>query len=419
MKIRRLAEDFEVTEVANVVLTGGPQACYRLQKRGIGTPEAIDQILRKWGLQRRAISYGGLKDRHAITNQYVTIRNGPRKNLRLQHLHLEYLGQSPQPFGPGDIQGNRFRLVLRSMNSSSVEAALTAVADARRTGIPNYFDEQRFGSVTAEGEFIAAAWMKGDYERTLWLTFAAPSRFDRPADREQKEILRQHWGDWAFCKAALARSHRRSIITFLADRPGDFRGAWGRVRQDLRSLYLSAFQSYLWNQLLIAALRSTCPAESLREVPSRLGPLPFFHDLPSAQWLQLRELQLPLPTARQKLEPGPSQELVDRVLGELGWTLRELRVKYPRDSFLSKGWRAAVVPLPEIAAVSEADELDPGKLKLVLQFQLPRGSYATILVKRITAAARPGTAPALEEGDLTEHEADVDGEYAGLDDFDE
>jgi tRNA pseudouridine13 synthase len=65
--------------------------------------------------------------------------------------------------------------------------------------------------------------------------------------------------------------------------------------------------------------------------------------------------------------------------------LREIRIRYPRDSFFSKGWRRAVFHVRHLTYEVEPDELYPPKKKIILQFDLPRGSYATILVKRITS----------------------------------
>jgi tRNA pseudouridine13 synthase len=79
--------------------------------------------------------------------------------------------------------------------------------------------------------------------------------------------------------------------------------------------------------------------------------------------------------------------LISDVLGEFGLELRQLRVKYPRDSFFSKGQRAVSVAAQNLVGEPAADELYPGRRKLLLSFDLPRGSYATILVKRITEAA--------------------------------
>lgn len=385
MKVKRQPEDFRVEELTDVGPgPAGEFALYRLTKSGLGTPEAVDAILRRWKLPRRRVSYGGLKDRHAVTIQHITIHRGPRHDLRQSNFELEYLGQAARAFEPGDIAANRFTIVLRSMSQTESDTALAAAANVPRDGVPNYFDDQRFGSVGPSGEFIGQAWVRGDYERTLWLALAEEHPFDRAGEKAQKRLLRDLWGQWPELKQRLDRSHRRSIVTYLCDRPGDFRGAWARVNVDLRRLYLSAFQSELWNRLLAAWLRQTCGSEQLFDVPLKTGVVPFFQDLGSETRQAAHAMQLPLPSARLKLEPGPVQELLDRCLAEAGLALRALRVKYPRDSFFSKGWRAATVVPREWQAESGDDELDPGRKKLRLSLVLPRGAYATIVIKRLT-----------------------------------
>lgn len=387
MKIKRLPEDFEVEELTQFASQGGPFALYRLTKRSLGTPEAIDAVVRRWNVPRHRVSYGGLKDRHAVTSQFVTVLNGPRRNLGQNSFELHYLGQAARPFTPQEISGNRFAIVLRDLSEAVLAQALAALPEVEREGLPNYFDDQRFGSVGHSGEFIAQPWCAGNFERALWLALADPHPDDRSDERRQKEILREHWGRWRECKAALDRSHRRSVVTYLADKPPDqpdYRGAFARLKVDLRGLYLSAFQSHLWNRMLARFLRRELPAERLREIELKLGPAPFFHGLDAETSARLRAAELPLPSARLHLDEGPTLALIREVLGEFGLELRQLRVKYPRDSFFSKGQRAAAVAVGKPSAQSADDELYPGRKKLSLRFDLPRGSYATILVKRLT-----------------------------------
>ncbi len=73
-----------------------------------------------------------------------------------------------------------------------------------------------------------------------------------------------------------------------------------------------------------------------------------------------------------------------RVVAAEGLELRQLRVKYPRDSFFSKGQRAAMTVPRGLTAIAETDELYPGRQKLRLSFDLPRGSYATIVIKHLS-----------------------------------
>lgn len=390
VKLKRLPQDFQVEELSEFPASGGPFALYRLTKTSLGTPEAIDQIGRRWHVPRHRLAYGGLKDRHAVTRQFVTIRGGARRDLLEKSFELAYVGQAARPFTPRDISANRFGIVIRDLSDAAAFAATQGLEAVAVAGLPNYFDDQRFGSVGSSGEFIARAWCRGDYERALWLALADPHPDDHADERAQKQILRDHWGRWRECKQALARSNRRSIITYLADKPPDrpdYRGAFARMKVDLRGLYLAAYQSHLWNRMLALLLRNTVAAARLADVKLQLGPAPFHLSLETGERDALLAAELPLPSARTRLDEGPLLELVRQALAPEGLELRELRVKYPRDSFFSKGNRQAVVQPGNLKHQLAPDELYPRRRKLSLWFDLPRGSYATILVKRITEPA--------------------------------
>lgn len=395
MKLKCIPEDFEVEELAKISLAEGPFAVYRLTKRGLGTPEAISAVQRRWKLLRRQISYGGLKDKHAVTRQWVTIHRGPRRDLQQEHLSLEYQGQTAEPFGPLAIDGNKFRIVIRDLTEPFAQTIIERAASLSETGTPNYFDDQRFGSLGVSGEFIARPWCLGDYERALWLAMAEVNPHDRPHDRDEKRILQKHWGKWAQCKGALPKSSRRSIVTYLVDHPTDYRRAFALLPVDLRSLYLAAFQSDLWNRCLAAWLKQQFPAEELQEIELGTGRFPFPRQWPENSAADAVPVKFPLPSARLHMEPGPLQLLYETVLSEQGLSLRELRVKYPRDSFFSKGERDARLGIKPVQAAIGEDEQYPGRKKVFLAFSLPRGAYATIVIKQITADAGLSTISAM------------------------
>lgn len=391
MKLKRLPEDFQVDELSQVTPTSGEFALYRLTKQSIGTPEVINAVVERWKIPRRRISYGGLKDKHALTTQFVTVSHGPKKPLSQNSFELQYLGQVDRPFTAADIDGNRFTIVLRNMTAEAVELAQSAAEDVRRDGLPNYFDDQRFGSLGYSGDWIAREWCLGNWERTLWLALADPHPDDRSGEKKQKTLLRDLWGRWAECKKALDRSHRRSIVTFLADKESagkliDFRGAFCNVNVDLRGLYLSAFQSALWNRMLDRRLRTNAATESIIPFELKSGPVCFVTSpsSPAESDNAPLEDELPMPSARGKLDEGPTLDLINSVVAEEGLEKRQLRVKYPRDSFFSKSSRKTVIAIPELQFEVSDDELYPKRKKVTLAFDLPRGSYATILVKRLT-----------------------------------
>jgi tRNA pseudouridine13 synthase len=384
MKLKTLPDDFEVEELSDFRLGNGPFAVYLLTKRSLGTPEAITAIADRWNLSRKQISYGGLKDKHAVTRQWVTIHHGPRRDLKQENFTLAYQGQAVREFGPHDIGANRFRVVMRNLTVTEAERIVGLRDAVARDGVPNYFDDQRFGSLGDSGEFIAKPWCLGDYERAVWLALAEPNPHDRPNDRAEKQTIRDYWGRWIECKAALPKSSRRSIVTYLCDHPTRFRDALALFRQDMRSLWLAAFQSDLWNLMLSSWLQQRIDPDSLFKVKLATANVPFYSELQDTERAILTESALPLPSARLHLEPGPILSLYESVLADEGLSLRELRVKYPRDSFFSKGERSAIVIPRDLKLHADEDDITAGRQRVTLQFVLPRGAYATIFVKRLT-----------------------------------
>jgi tRNA pseudouridine13 synthase len=386
MKVKQLPDDFQVEEVTSVLSgAGGPFALYRLEKRGWSTPDALAALRRRWKVEPRRLSYGGLKDRHAATVQYLTVLHGPRRDLDHHHVHVRYLGQVGRPYTSQDIDANRFRITLRALAGDRRSGLETRLAEVAAQGVPNYFDDQRFGSVAGPGgELIGRLLVRGQFEEALRLALAGPYEHDRAAQKLEKRILTEHWGDWPRCKDLLPRGHARSLVDYLRVHPSDFRGAAARLRPELRGLYLSAYQSYLWNRILAHWLRGHCPPEQLRDVSLRLGPVPFHHHVDHEQWHHLEALRLPLPSARLKLAPDdPRDAAVRAVMDEEGLALRELRVRGVRELFFSRGERAALLVPRGLAWDFGRDEVNPGRQRLTLSFELLRGSYATLVVKAL------------------------------------
>lgn len=390
MKLKQKPEDFRVEELTDATTVEGAAesgefAFYRLDKTGWTTPDALAAIRRRWQIDHRRLSYGGLKDRHAVTSQHLTIARGPKRNLSHERITLTYLGQRTEPFTASDIRANRFTITLRAMSDNAVSRAEVALREVADAGLPNYFDDQRFGSVGEQNEFVAKEMVFGRFERALWLALAAPYEHDRADAKREKTILRELWTKWPECQAKLPKGHARSIVSYLAPHPTDFKGAVARLRPELQGLYLSAYQSYLWNKMIAAWLTTTFGAANLVDVELKLGRIPAPVNVPEEYRTAWESLTLPLPSARVKPEPGVSWlPIVEDVLRVEGMTLAELKVKGMQKPFFSKGDRQCCVRPENLSSANEADELNKARRKLVLRFDLPRGSYATMLVKRVT-----------------------------------
>lgn len=148
--LKCLNEDFNVTELPLQLPSGaGEHLWLDVEKNGANTAFVAQQLAEAAGVQERDVGYAGLKDRYAITRQWFSIYlpKGETPDLtQLQHPEFKVLSQSRhvKKLRPGDLQGNRFRIVLRDVTGDrdAIEANLRAVASQ---GVPNYFGAQRFG----------------------------------------------------------------------------------------------------------------------------------------------------------------------------------------------------------------------------------------------------------------------------------
>ncbi len=148
--LKLLNEDFIVTELPLQLPSGeGEHIWLDIEKNGANTAFVAQQLADAAGVQDRDVGYAGLKDRYAITRQWFSIYlpKGETPDLtQLQHPEFNVLSQSRhvKKLRPGDLQGNRFRIMLRDVTGDrhAIEVNLEAVASH---GVPNYFGAQRFG----------------------------------------------------------------------------------------------------------------------------------------------------------------------------------------------------------------------------------------------------------------------------------
>lgn len=375
MKIKQRPEDFVVTELDRFDLTKtGPFALYRLVKWDIGTIEAVRSLSKNWKLAPPQISFGGLKDRHARTDQMISVRGGPERSFEGSTFRVEFLGRSRDPITRASFHGNRFEIVVRDLGE------IPDLGSVKRHGVPNYFDDQRFGSLRGtDGEFIGRALVRGENEKALRLAIASPSGEDRKKDRELKMLLRDRWGDWAGLAKELPMSPERTVASYLAGHPGAFGFAFERLDQNLRILYVSAYQSWLWNRTLAALVRKL---PDTYEVDYAAGKHVFYRTLDPAAHDRLAELAIPLITPSEKFE-GEVAEILSALLREEQVEQRQFRLKKLEKTFFGKGRRDALMAPAGLSSSTGDDELNRGRRKMTLSFELPKGSYATILLKRL------------------------------------
>lgn len=156
--IRSQPEDFQVFEIDGFQASGsGEHLLLTIEKRGMNTAFAASLTARWAGVSDAAIGHAGLKDRHAVTRQRLSVhlpgREAPDVSLLEQAAqqsgagqYLRVLSQArhSRKLPRGALAGNRFVLLLRDVQGDrdAIHARLRQIADG---GVPNYFGEQRFG----------------------------------------------------------------------------------------------------------------------------------------------------------------------------------------------------------------------------------------------------------------------------------
>lgn len=196
--LRATPEDFVVDEDLGFAADGaGEHSFVRVEKRGANTDWVARELARFAGIGERAVSYAGLKDRHAVARQTFSLHLPGKPDpdwAALQHAEFRILdvARHSRKLQRGALKGNRFRIVLRDVQGDRA-AAERIFASIAAGGVPNYFGEQRFGR-GGDNVRKALAMFQGKrvarHERSLLLSAARSHLFNRLlSERVQR-------GDW-------------------------------------------------------------------------------------------------------------------------------------------------------------------------------------------------------------------------------
>ncbi|GAB7017073.1 tRNA pseudouridine(13) synthase TruD [Methanogenium cariaci] len=253
--LRQDAEDFMVHEISNEVKTSEePSDKYlicRLEKKNWELQRAVKEIAKILGVSHRRISWAGTKDKHAITTQLISlydISETAVQNIRLKDITLTPVGRSGQQLSLGDLQGNRFEITIRACTPDNLEERVAQINTCVGTGVPNYFGIQRFGVQRPVTHLVGKQILLEDYKEAVRTYVGFPSE----GEPESNAAARRAYLSDNDPKAALETlpvqmRYERAILHHLAERPDDYEGALKSVPPKLLSMFVSAYQSWLFN----------------------------------------------------------------------------------------------------------------------------------------------------------------------------
>ncbi|WP_371372966.1 tRNA pseudouridine(13) synthase TruD [Thalassotalea aquiviva] len=162
--LRTRPEDFKVFEQLPFALTGeGEHLFIHIRKTGTNTLYVARQLARYFKVKEALVSYAGLKDRHAVTEQYFGVHLPGKANYDLSDLAIDGVEvlsyqRHNKKLKNGALSGNNFEITLR--NVTDIEDVLTRWQSILMFGVPNYFGEQRFG-INGQNLEAATTMMQG------------------------------------------------------------------------------------------------------------------------------------------------------------------------------------------------------------------------------------------------------------------
>ena len=379
-KIKRKPEDFIVEEIPLLKPEkDGKYWLVKLKKSNVSTLEALRVISRLLKIPLKKVGFAGLKDRYAITEQYLTIPvdyEVEKKCFKLVNNRwietesvnfekemgfcLEPSGKVNRPLTLGDLKGNRFILTVRNFEKNLRERFYRNLEIVKKYGFPNYFGEQRFGSVKSRDDFVLRYLLKGDFDGALRSYFFGKSTVD-------------YWGDWRKLYKTLSpalEEYEKDLIRGLM-RGLTAEKAFRILPKNVRLMFNFAFQSFLWNEYLREYIEAKYPFERVPFINN--WKLSFYLEVYDVNYL--KELLIPYTGHQFPPEDKLLRKIIKKVQKKYKIKEEWFDMEVGGMKVMTDGVRKATV-FPE-----EFKILEKTKRTIKLKFSLPPGSYATILLR--------------------------------------
>ena len=391
MRLKSRPNDFRVDELLrdDYLVPKGEHRVYRVDKRKVTSLEAARVLSDLLGVGVGDVAMAGLKDRQGVTAQYMSVHRGKELRFKDDGLEIQSVGFGASELTSGDSLGNAFKIVVRDLSEREVTRLRASTPSVREHGLPNYFDEQRFGNLRHNQGWIVRDLIRSGPEHALKRLLTAVSDHDDARQKKFKSALHRHWGDWNACRDIAGRFRQHHSVFDQLKRGGNAAGAFRRVASRVRLIHLYAWQSHLWNRALALHLDRTTAEGERFTLRAREGKLVF------------PKQEVPVPEAWGGALPLPGEQLAGVALDDQRALFADaLKAHKLRPEELDTGKVPGFTLKPELRSVvvrpdelrvrpAEPDPMNQGKQLVKLAFRLPRGAYATLVVRRLIGPPRP------------------------------
>jgi len=387
-QIKRYDEDFVVEEIPAYAPSGaGTHVYFTIEKRGLPTLAATQHIARALGRQPRDIGYAGMKDAHGVTRQMLSLEHvepARIESLALARIKVLSVSRHSNKLKLGHLLGNRFEIKVRDVAADCGPRAGAILEVLSRRGVPNYFGPQRFGA-RGDNALIGRAVLHRNYAEAVALMLGRPGPIDHDDALRARELFDK--GEYAAAADAWPRGTfaQQSRMCRMLAKGGKLRDAWRAVDHTLRKLFLSAFQSDLFNRVVAQRIeRGLFDHLKTGDVAYKhVNGACFKVEDASTEQPRCDAFEIsptgPLFGSRMTHATGIPGEIEAAVLAASG--VDEELISGRESGRLDGGRRSLRVPLKDLRHETGEDDRGPF---LRLQFSLPAGAYATGVIREVS-----------------------------------
>ncbi|MCF2135829.1 MAG: tRNA pseudouridine(13) synthase TruD [Candidatus Thorarchaeota archaeon] len=369
-------------------------ATFVVQKIGLSTMDVATILAAELRIPHKYVSYAGLKDKRAITVQAMSVPSQSIErllDLRLARINIRDPQYTRRSVQIGDLWGNRFTIRLRDADVDC-ELAHDLMQKIGATPLLNYFGVQRFGVIRPYTHLVGKALLKDDFENAVRIILTTRSEYDPAPLTEARVRLAEELipTDEIISQFPEDLRYERVVLRQLIKTPHDYKKAFAQIPVRVQTLFVHAYQSYLFNRLISRRAAKGEPI-TVPEVGDFLIQLDSPHTGRDS-WIFVTErtideyrkevsaghygLAAPVPGYSTKIPPSWQTDLLLDLLKEENISLMDFR--NPRSRALDSAGGLHLISIRPLDLSLDCVEND-----LVASFSLRKGSYATVVMREI------------------------------------